>query len=204
MRHPHRQIPLDQRATRASSPVPSRRCGPATCGPSGPSCSWSAALATWHCSTSPSTASCAAVIWWRCASMDVAPNGYAVDRATVRQSKTGRPVRFELTEVTRLSLDDSLRATGRRPGQCLFRGVVRTAVVEQQALDEALALRARCRASSERPSVTAKKKRRAVAAWLIDEARPQSRSSEPGSDAQYGDRLSQCVVADDHAWPQCR
>src|SRR5262245_34247847 len=27
---------------------------------------------------------------------DVAPNGYAVDRATVRQSKTGRPVRFEL------------------------------------------------------------------------------------------------------------
>ena len=34
---------------------------------------------------------------------DVAPNGYAVDRATVRQSKTGRPVWFELTEVTRLS-----------------------------------------------------------------------------------------------------
>ena len=28
---------------------------------------------------------------------DVAPNGYAVDRATVRQKKTGRPVRFELT-----------------------------------------------------------------------------------------------------------
>jgi hypothetical protein len=26
---------------------------------------------------------------------DVAPNGYAVDRATVRQSKTGRPVRFD-------------------------------------------------------------------------------------------------------------
>jgi hypothetical protein len=32
---------------------------------------------------------------------DVAPNGYAIDRATVRQGKTGRPVRFELTEVTR-------------------------------------------------------------------------------------------------------
>jgi hypothetical protein len=29
---------------------------------------------------------------------DVAPNGYTVDRATVRQKKTGRPVRFELTE----------------------------------------------------------------------------------------------------------
>jgi integrase len=53
---------------------------------------------------------------------DVAPNGYAVDRATVRQSKTGRPVRFELTEVTRHSLDEYLRATGRNPGQCLFPG----------------------------------------------------------------------------------
>jgi integrase len=53
---------------------------------------------------------------------DVAPNGYAADRATVRQSKTGRPVRFELTEVTRHSLDDYLRATGRGPGQCLFPG----------------------------------------------------------------------------------
>jgi integrase len=53
---------------------------------------------------------------------DVAPNGYAVDRATVRQSKTGRPVRFELTEVTRHSLDDYLRATSRGPGQCLFPG----------------------------------------------------------------------------------
>jgi integrase len=53
---------------------------------------------------------------------DVAPNGYAVDRATVRQSKTGRPVRFELTDVTRHSLDDYLRATARGPGQCVFPG----------------------------------------------------------------------------------
>ena len=30
---------------------------------------------------------------------DVAPNGYALDRATVRQKKTGRPVKFELTEA---------------------------------------------------------------------------------------------------------
>ena len=37
---------------------------------------------------------------------DVAPNGYAVDRANIRQRKTGRPVRFELTEVTRQALDD--------------------------------------------------------------------------------------------------
>jgi integrase len=35
---------------------------------------------------------------------DVAPNGYTVDRATIRQRKTGRPVRFELTEQTRQSL----------------------------------------------------------------------------------------------------
>ena len=32
---------------------------------------------------------------------DVAPSGYTLDRATVRQKKTGRPVRFELTEQTR-------------------------------------------------------------------------------------------------------
>ena len=31
---------------------------------------------------------------------DVAPNGYAMERATVRQRKTGQPVRFELTEQT--------------------------------------------------------------------------------------------------------
>src|SRR6516164_1348239 len=32
---------------------------------------------------------------------DAAPNGYTLDRATVRQKKTSRPVRFELTEQTR-------------------------------------------------------------------------------------------------------
>jgi integrase len=53
---------------------------------------------------------------------DVAPNGYAVDRATVRQRKTGRPVRFELTDQTRQSIDDYLRLTGRKPGQLLFPG----------------------------------------------------------------------------------
>ena len=53
---------------------------------------------------------------------DVAPNGYAVDRATVRQRKTGRPVRFELTDQTRQSVDEYLRLTGRRAGQLLFPG----------------------------------------------------------------------------------
>ncbi len=28
---------------------------------------------------------------------DFAPSGYAMDRATIRQKKTGRPIRFELT-----------------------------------------------------------------------------------------------------------
>ena len=53
---------------------------------------------------------------------DVAPNGYAVDRSTVRQRKTGRPVRFELTEVTRQALDDYLWTSDRKAGQCLFPG----------------------------------------------------------------------------------
>jgi len=45
---------------------------------------------------------------------DVAPNGYAADRATVRQRKTGQPVRFELTEQTRQAVDEYLRAAGKR------------------------------------------------------------------------------------------
>ena len=53
---------------------------------------------------------------------DVAPNGYALDRATVRQKKTGRPVRFELTEQTRRAIDDYLRMTRRRPAELLFAG----------------------------------------------------------------------------------
>ena len=53
---------------------------------------------------------------------DVAPNGYSVDRATVRQKKTGQPVRFELTEQTRQAIDDYLRVTGKKPGEFLFGG----------------------------------------------------------------------------------
>jgi len=51
---------------------------------------------------------------------DVAPSGYPVDRTTVRQKKTGRPVRFELTEQTRQSLDDYLRAYSKKPGGLIF------------------------------------------------------------------------------------
>jgi integrase len=53
---------------------------------------------------------------------DVAPNGYTVDRATVRQKKTGQPVRFELTEQTRQSVEEYMRAAGKKPGEFLFTG----------------------------------------------------------------------------------
>jgi len=53
---------------------------------------------------------------------DVAPSGYALDRATVRQKKTGQPVRFESTEQTRQAIDDYVRAAGRKPGEFLFVG----------------------------------------------------------------------------------
>src|SRR5215831_11970884 len=51
---------------------------------------------------------------------DVAPNGYTVDRATVRQRKTGRPVRFELTEHTRQAIDAYLKSSRKKLGEFLF------------------------------------------------------------------------------------
>ena len=53
---------------------------------------------------------------------EVAPHGYAVDRATVRQNKTGRPVRFEITEQTRQAIDEHLAASRKRLGDFLFNG----------------------------------------------------------------------------------
>jgi integrase len=53
---------------------------------------------------------------------DVAPNGYSVDRAAVRQKKTGQPVRFELTEQIRQAVDDYIRVAGKKPGESLFVG----------------------------------------------------------------------------------
>ena len=53
---------------------------------------------------------------------DIAPNGYAIDRATVRQKKTGRPVKFELTDQTRQAVDDYLKAASKKPGEYLFSG----------------------------------------------------------------------------------
>src|SRR5262245_19298284 len=51
---------------------------------------------------------------------DVAPNGHSLDRATVQQRKTGRPVRFELTEQTRQALDCYIRDAGKKSGEFLF------------------------------------------------------------------------------------
>jgi integrase len=52
----------------------------------------------------------------------IAPNGYAIDRTTVRQNKTGRPVRFELTDQTRQAVDDYLKAASKKSGEFLFTG----------------------------------------------------------------------------------
>ena len=51
---------------------------------------------------------------------DIALHGAAVARASVRQRKTGRSVRFELTDQTREALDEYLRVSGRKPGDFLF------------------------------------------------------------------------------------
>ena len=51
---------------------------------------------------------------------DIAPHGYAIERATIRQKKTGRSVRFEVTEQTRQAVDDYLRVANRKRGDFLF------------------------------------------------------------------------------------
>ena len=48
------------------------------------------------------------------------PERLPLARATVRQRKTGRPVRFELTEQTRQAVDDYLKVTGKVAGEFLF------------------------------------------------------------------------------------
>jgi integrase len=60
---------------------------------------------------------------------DIAPRGYAIDRAVVRQRKTGRPVKFELTEQTREAVDGYLKSSVRMPDQFLFAGrAIRTVI----------------------------------------------------------------------------
>jgi integrase len=67
---------------------------------------------------------------------DVAVGGYSANRATVRQKKTGRPVRFELSAQTRRAVDDYLRIANKRSGEFLFtgrRGPNRAATTRQYA-----------------------------------------------------------------------
>jgi hypothetical protein len=55
--------------------------------------------------------------------------GYAAERATVRQRKTGHPVRFELTEQTGQPIDDNIRFAKKKSAQYLVvgrRGQVKT------------------------------------------------------------------------------
>src|SRR5512145_1193270 len=47
---------------------------------------------------------------------DVAPSGYGMDRATIRQKKTGRPVRFELTDQARMTVVAEVADAGGESG----------------------------------------------------------------------------------------
>jgi hypothetical protein len=59
---------------------------------------------------------------------DVVAGGYTADRAIVRQKKTGRPVRFELSEQTRQAVDDYLKPMANYPpSSCLLVIAVPTA-----------------------------------------------------------------------------
>jgi hypothetical protein len=53
---------------------------------------------------------------------DVAAGGYTADRATVRQKKTGRPVRFELSEQTRQAIDDLSKGRRQEARRVLVHG----------------------------------------------------------------------------------
>ena len=75
---------------------------------------------------------------------DVAPNGYAVNRATMRQGRTDRPVRFELTEVTRQALHEYLRMTGRKQASTCSR------VGAESTFDDAPVLAPRLRMGTRR------------------------------------------------------
>lgn len=51
---------------------------------------------------------------------DIVSNGQSMDRATVLQRKTGRPVKFEITEHTRLAVDDYLKTVQKTPGDFIY------------------------------------------------------------------------------------
>jgi len=75
--------------------------------------------------------------------VDVAHHGYAVDRASVRQCKTGRPVRFEITEQTRQAIGlpsptgrgvQSIPVSRMRPGRSSEHAAIRKTVAEWLAM----------------------------------------------------------------------
>jgi integrase len=100
--------------------VQSRRCDRSTSGRSGPSCSYRDESAIWRYSIWAIDSKLRGCDVVALKVEDVAPHGYAVDRATVRQKKTGLPVRFEITEHTRQAIDDYIRAASRKSGDFLF------------------------------------------------------------------------------------
>lgn len=53
---------------------------------------------------------------------EVAPQGITLARASVRQKKTNRPVRFELTEGTREAVNEYLKSRDWKSGDYLFPG----------------------------------------------------------------------------------
>ncbi len=53
---------------------------------------------------------------------EIAPNRQCVDRATIRQRKTGHPVKFELTEHTRLAIEKYLSKSHAGSNPYLFPG----------------------------------------------------------------------------------
>ncbi len=53
---------------------------------------------------------------------NVAPHGYALERTTVRQLKTKRPIKFEIAEQTRQAVDEYRKAANKQAGEFLFSG----------------------------------------------------------------------------------
>src|SRR6202021_1885616 len=113
--------PSGYRGTRANSRERSCRCDPNTSGRSGRNSRSKAALATSQCFNLAIDSKLRGCDVVAIGVEDVAAGGYTADRATVRQMKTGRPVRFELSEETR-QVDDYLKGANKRSGEFLFTG----------------------------------------------------------------------------------
>ena len=96
--------------------------GLATSGRYGQSCRWriaSADLALFNLALDSKLPGCDVVAL---RVDDVAPSGYAHGPGDHQAEEDRRPVRFELTDQTRLAVDEYLRLTGRKSRQYLFAG----------------------------------------------------------------------------------